>query len=486
MRVVLGISFIIVAGLAGLLAIQKWWPSGTGTIVVFSEPPGAQVWLDLMATSEKANPAILRVKSGQHSVSVRQDTLEADPFAIAVNVRSGKTDTIRFRLVPPQNLVARADVPQPKTISLPPSPEPVLPVTAEIPAGDKAGIGSPSDASRLLLPPKTAPVLPPADERPMAGVVEISSTLLGASIYLNDSLLPEVTPATVTLSPGTYSIRVTLDGYTADPVEQKMRVIRSSSPQFLFVTLKENLVPLRELRIETSPVSGPIYVDSVLVGEGAATMARDLGTYQITYGDLEGFHTPPPVTVAITPTNPRPVVRGTYTRIFRISVQADGENSTTTEGDVRWETGVYADGKAKPSPSLGPRIREIPGSQKFGWELAAGDPNRNPVGGDYIEFIFTLPSDVPADAALGLRLYLYRSGRRYPLTMSSTSDLAITVNGRKFLDGYRPTHTVTAADYERYEEWSLQGLLKAGENRIMIRTSDENTLYHHLWKCEVR
>jgi hypothetical protein len=62
----------------------------------------------------------------------------------------------------------------------------------------------------------------------------------------------------------------------------------------------------------------------------------------------------------------------------------------------------------------------------------------------------------------------------------------VTVNGRKFLEGYRPAHAVTAADYDRYEEWSLQGMLKPGENRVMIRTSDDNTLYHYLWKFEIR
>jgi hypothetical protein len=114
-----------------------------------------------------------------------------------------------------------------------------------------------------------------------------------------------------------------------------------------------------------------------------------------------------------------------------------------------------------------------------------GDANRNPTGGDYIEFIFTLPDDVPPATPLNLRLYLYRSNRRYPLSLSNRSEITVTINGRVFLDNYRPRNGVEAADTDKYEEWSLQHTLVPGENRLMIRTSDQNSIYNYLWKVEI-
>jgi hypothetical protein len=402
-------------------------------------------------------------------VTVRKDTLEADPFAIAVDIQPGGRDTVRFSLIPP-------------SIRLP--QRPVSPLRAPAPPV----VESPPAVRDSLLRADTlrarSPVVKPYS--PSTAPLEISSTLLGARIYVNDSLRSEVTPATLRLPPGTYTARVKLDGYVADPRDQTVRLTPSTVPQFVFFTLTEDKAAHREIVIETVPVSGAIFVDTVLVGEGKAVVARDFGIYTVTFGEVEGFRAPLPERVSLTPSRSRPEVKGTYTRVFHVAAQAESENSVKTDGELHWETGIYVANAAQPNVSLGPHIREISGTQKFGWELAAGDPNRNPVGGDYIEFAFSLPPDVPPDSPLGLRLYLYRSGRRYALTTSSRSELMVTVNGRKFLDGYRPTHSVTVADYDRYEEWVLQGMLKAGENRVMIRTGDDNTLYHYLWKFEIR
>jgi len=148
--------------------------------------------------------------------------------------------------------------------------------------------------------------------------------------------------------------------------------------------------------------------------------------------------------------------------------------------------GVYfEDTGAQPSNALGSKIRKIPGSQRFAWELGVGDPNRNPTGGDYVEFRFQLPDDVPPATPLKLRLYIYRSARRYPFTVGGRHELMVAVNGRTFLDGYRPNNGTEEADNERYEEWSLKGMLQAGENRVLIRCGPQNSLFSYLWKIEI-
>jgi hypothetical protein len=469
MRTVLWTLLLIVLVMAGYLGWENWWPKGQGVLVVMSDPPGAQVWLDLSPTSAVTNTDELYVSVGRHSVTVRKDTLEANPFAVAVDVRRGGRDTVRFNLIPPSVRFAEWSAAARR--------KPALLAGRSAPA--RPNSSALTDTFRAA-PPTSKPHVP------SAAPLEISSTLPGARIFINDSLQGEVTPATLRLPLGTYDVRVALDGHVSYPRDQTVRLAASSVPQSVFFTLTEDKTAQPEIVIETAPVSGPIFVDSLQVGEGRAVVAREFGIYTVSFGAVEGFRAPPPERVSLTPSRPRPEVKGTYTRSFHVWAQAESEDHVKTEGDLRWETGIYIGNTAQPNASLGPHIHEISGTQKFGWELAAGDPNRNPVGGDYIEFIFSLPPDVPPDTPLGLRLYLYRSGRRYALTTSSRSEIVVTVNGRKFLDGYRPTHSVTVADYDRYEEWSLAGMLKPGENRVMIRTGDDNTLYHYLWKFEIR
>ena len=109
------------------------------------------------------------------------------------------------------------------------------------------------------------------------------------------------------------------------------------------------------------------------------------------------------------------------------------------------------------------------------------------MGGDYLEFTISLPADVDPKAAHSLKLYLYRSARAYPLVLTAgRSELTVLVNGRIFLDGYRPQYGAEDADAGRFEEWPLTGFLKAGDNRIIIRAGDRNSMYNFLWKIELQ
>jgi hypothetical protein len=90
---------VLVVAMIGYLAIDQWWPAGHGTLFITSDPPGAQVWLDLKPTNVKTNGHLGLVPTGRHSVMVKLDTLECDPVAQVVEVHKGRIDTARFRLV---------------------------------------------------------------------------------------------------------------------------------------------------------------------------------------------------------------------------------------------------------------------------------------------------------------------------------------------------------------------------------------------------
>jgi hypothetical protein len=477
MRVAILVLAFLVVSLGGYLAFDRWWPSGYGSVWVVSDPPGAQIWLDLKPTAAVTNGLVTRVPTGQHSVTVRLDTLQSEPVARVVDVKRDSRDTLSFTLSAP--VFGKAPVLLPAEASARP----------EVPTGDELRrIGERADsATRSFVNPVEPPKLGLETEAEgITGKVEISSSILGSQVFVNGELRSEMTPTRLELPIGTYTIRVAHQGYTVDPDEQSVRVTKGTVPQFVFFTLKQSDQSIRQFTVRTSPVSGKIFVDTVLVGEGTATAARDFGVYMVTFGEVEGYKTPQPIRVSLTPSKPQQEIQGVYTRIFHILAGIDSSGSVVSEGNIRWSTGVFfEEGGAEVSPSQGPRPRPIPESRLKGWELAQGDPTRNPTGDDYIEFAFDLPADVLPTSPLGLRLYLYRSNERYALTISSRSEVIVTVNGKVFLDGYRPVYGTDAADEGRYEEWSLQGMLKPGENHVMIRNGEGNTLINFLWKVEI-
>jgi hypothetical protein len=486
MRIALILFAVIVLALAVFLAFDQWWPGGEGRIIVLSDPPGAQIWLDLQPTSVTTNGILLKVRQGQHSITIRKDTLEAYPFAQIIQVRPRSVDTLHFQLVPPQ-IAKKLYAARPAEPARP-SPQ-VPPITEDVLERERTSARLDTTPYVTLTPVKPGDTLrtprQTQETRGTSGQVEISSSFMGAQIFVNGELRPEVTPAKITLPAGTYSLRVALEGYIADPRELTVFVNAQPKPQLVFFTLTE--ARAHELVVTTTPIAAPIYLDSVLVGRGKVILPRDFGVYTIHFGDSTGWRTPEPLRVTLTPSKPRPEFEGIYVRTLHISAQANGETSVVTDGGINWETGVYYNhNTVEPSASLGARIREIPGSKKFGWELAVGDPNRNPTGGDYVEFTFTLPSDIPPTTALDLRLYLYRSDKLYPFVVTGRCDLAVSVNGKIFLDGLRPVNTTEGANEQRFERWSLQGMLKEGENKIMVRSGDHNSQYSYLWKIEIQ
>ncbi len=512
MRTVISALAICITALLGYLVYTNWWPSAHGAVFVMSEPPGAQVWVDLKPTDAITNGKVNRLSRGKHSVTVRLDTLLSDPFAQIVEIGDGRTDTVHFLLHSP-----RWGAPTTATSSSRPkmqydeplTPESLLatiPTAADVRAASGSAVSiadsysiRPTTLERETHRPASGdveglPMMPPsADESPQSrsedkgGAIQISSSEAGARIYLNDHELAEHTPATINVPFGTYTLRVELEGYTVSPDQQSVRIGRASSSPVVHFTLDKTEKAIRAFAVQTVPVEGRIFVDGILVGEGAANCEREYGTYTVTFGDIEGWHTPKPMRVSLTPSNSHPAIEAHYSRLFHAFAEAHSENDAATEGMGPWTAGViFEDHQPQPSSQLGPRIRAIPNSQKFGWELAMGDPNRNPTGGDYVTFTFTLPADVPPDSPLNLRLYLYRSERKYPWTLSGGhAEIVVSVNDRKFLDGFTPRYESYAADLDRYEEWSLHHVLKLGENRILIYTGDGNTIFNYLWKVEI-
>ena len=450
-------------------------------------------------TTQTTNGAIYLPARRVHSIMVKMDTLECEPVAQAVMVRSGSVDTVRFRLLTPQHqAVARTDRTPPLSIPAP-QPEPLSPVVMPQAQPTSSRPDTlPRNMNRILYEAQplesdteTPVVMPPADtaQEPQAegGVIEVNSAVAGATILIDGVEQEHRTPDSVHLPFGEHSVRVKLEGYEFSPPDQRV-TITSQAP---YKSVSFAVAPPsadKGMGIQTTPVVGPIYVDGVQQGEGNAFVTRDFGVYTVTFGDIEGWQTPAPVRVSITPSQPKADIKGVYSRTLSFSAEATQRGDAVTDGNIRWDGGVFFEETGpQRSSALGPKIKRIPGSGKYGWEIGVGDPSRNPMGGDYLEFTISLPADVDPKAAHSLKLYLYRSARAYPLVLTAgRSELTVLVNGRIFLDGYRPQYGAEDADAGRFEEWPLTGFLKAGDNRIIIRAGDRNSMYNFLWKIELQ
>jgi hypothetical protein len=277
-----------------------------------------------------------------------------------------------------------------------------------------------------------------------------------------------------------------MEGYSASPEEQSVRLSRAATSKSLDFTLQKAIREEHAFTVQTSPVTGRIFVDDMAVGEGTAKCEREYGTYTVTFGDVEGWRTPAPMRVTLTPTQPKNVVKAQYTRLFHAFAEVIRADSVSAVGVDHWSTGViFEKGKLEPSHALGPKIKELSEGKKFAWELGMGDPNHNPTGGDYVIFSVPLPEDVSPDTPLRLRLYLYKSEQRYPFSLAARSEVVVEVNGRTFLDGYAPKYETASADAEHYDEWPLQYVLAPGLNQIVIYTGVGNTVFNYLWKVEI-
>ncbi len=493
----------LILAMAGLLIQQQWRPLGRGSLVVLSAPPGGSIWLDLKPTNRVTDGRLDRVRPGRHSVTVHATGMQPDPVAQVVDVRAGHTDTVRFRLFRQgTTLIPSATGSTQTDLGLPLSTfndsDDLDSSSLSAPTGDQlrrsAEYGDSVIGRRQPLLPihkEPAPLQTPLEARPRSadgkGGVDVSTSEPGARIYVDEIEQAGTSPLRLSLEAGTHVIRVEREGYEADPTLDTVIVRAGSASQSIFFNLSPKNQTVWQLVIDTKPIAGSIFVDDQSVGRGRAVVNRDPGLYAISFGPVTGWITPQPVRVSITPTQPQPSVSGVYVPAVHILAEVADKEQILKEGSIRWSVGIYStmDG-AEPSTVLGAKVREIPNSRKLGWELGIGDLNRNPTGGDYIAFTFELPSEVDPASSLNLRLYLYRSDKRYPLVFTGgRSEIVVQLNDRTFLDNYRPTYTTIDAEAGRYEEWSLQGMLVPGENRLLIRAGERNTVFNYLWKLEV-
>ncbi len=100
------------------------------------------------------------------------------------------------------------------------------------------------------------------------------------------------------------------------------------------------------LAVQTTPVSGKVYVKGVSWGQAPQTKRVKPGQYEISFGDVEGYVTPPDqiVTVGLDGAT----VTGTYEPLYSLTVQLDGQG-TVTPSQGQYVAGTEVTLKATPA-----------------------------------------------------------------------------------------------------------------------------------------
>ncbi|MBV9436522.1 MAG: serine/threonine protein kinase, partial [Acidobacteria bacterium] len=166
----------------------------TALLSVNSSPPGAQIEVD-GNSSGKTTPAQLQLPRGQHSVSVRLNGFM--PASASFRVKGG--EEIEYS---PQLSVAMPNIAIPNV---------GMPDLSKLQELGKAGQRQGAFWQKWA-----------AQQQNAGPQLVITSSPLGARVIVDGKDTEQTTPATISVQPGTYHVRLELDGF--EPVEHDVKV----------------------------------------------------------------------------------------------------------------------------------------------------------------------------------------------------------------------------------------------------------------------
>lgn len=113
---------------------------------------------------------------------------------------------------------------------------------------------------------------------PSWGVLKVTSTPSGAEVYINDENAGR-TPLELQLDPGTYTVRVTLDGY--EEYEDRIEVRAGET-----TGISASLTPVGYVTVTSEPSGARVYLDGTYIGNTPITEYKvQAGAYEVTVED---------------------------------------------------------------------------------------------------------------------------------------------------------------------------------------------------------
>ncbi len=314
------------------------------------------------------------------------------------------------------------------------------------------------------------------------GIVEVNSNINDADIYLDGKKTPYKTDYVFQRIPlGQHIISLKKEGYKVYPEEKVFKLDKNNKNLMINFTLT-SLFHL--IRIHTSPVKGDIFVDGKKVGAGLARVSLPVGEHTLSFGDVRHYKTPKTYTITIADKND-PDIYITYQRDFYVEFSPGKVLPDASSGGIN--TGYLSDkGMFVRSDSPGPDIINVKNGESKAWSLGYAYQYRNPPGSDAIEFSFNIPANLDISSPVILRLYIYNSGKNYPLAVGGTPSYTILINNQLYKKNVIAVNKESELSNIKYEEYAINHLLRRGYNKIRISTNENTSAFLTLWKVIIK
>ena len=428
-----------------------------GTIQIYSNIKGATISLDGIRTNYDTDALMTHIETGEHTISVYKPRY----FTSSERINLEKGDTlileINLEIDPQYAIIAEAE-----SIALVPPME-VQPIYTP---------GSATKAPIVVIREKTS--------------LHISSNVPEAIIKIDGHPTPyELNQIINDLSPGSHIVELEKAGYRSDPIYAQVNLQRGAPTQYLaFELIREK--PLI-LTIRTEPIEGDIFIGGILMGHGETVKEHQLpGRFTISFGKVRGYRTPEPAEVQLSERRPSVTKVGLYLPIIEIAASL-GQNGQIVKQKVNEvRTGYfYPNTGPVPSEDFGPEIKKLPLYNIYTYEMGYAFARRNPPGSDFMEIIFDLPENFEKNKILYLSLRGLASDNNYLFNLTKFTDIAVEINGRTLIAHYPPINNLDREEPLGRDSWPISDFLKIGENRIMIRTTEDNKCYYYLHSIEI-
>ncbi len=313
------------------------------------------------------------------------------------------------------------------------------------------------------------------------GLIEVTSNISGAKIYLNGRPTGFETGYVLQKIPfGRYVVRVEKENYKVYPNEQIVTISNDNRNARADFTLNGTT---RLVTLQTKPEDGIIFIDKKEAGHGKITVSLSIGSHKISFGKLPGYGTPEPQIVNVLPIGKNHFSFSYITQIHYVI--APGQK-ISTNGNLYVNYGYIMNGiEFKKSAINAPEIIDNSTLNQKVWHMGFAFRHQNPPGKDALAVYFRMPDELNLAQNITLKLWIYRSGDKYPLVIGGTSSYQVILNNAIVAARKKVVLKAAETSPRKYDAIPINRYLKPGLNVLLLSVSDENSVFIDLQKIVI-
>jgi outer membrane protein assembly factor BamE (lipoprotein component of BamABCDE complex) len=243
-------------------------------ISITSYPSSAKLYIDESYIGDTPINSY-KLSIGSHTIKILKDGYKE--YNTSVNINSETNPEMKFTLAALTGTISVSSNPSSAEVYINNDNKGVTPLTVILIPGNytvnitKDGYDDYTTTSTVK-PDLTSTVS--AILKTNTGKLSVSSSPTGAQIYLNGSY-KGVTPLTLTLSPGSYAVKITKDGYNDYTTTSTVKLYSTST---VSATIKRNT---GTLSVSSSPTGAKIYLNGSYKGVTPLTLTLSPGSYAV-------------------------------------------------------------------------------------------------------------------------------------------------------------------------------------------------------------